>query len=67
MTPTLLMIYGAISLVTGYLLVILNFASKSLFSSGMVLRHLLFGGLASLGGLALVGGFIWFLVMKFVP
>jgi uncharacterized membrane protein YgdD (TMEM256/DUF423 family) len=31
----------------------------------MMLRHMLFGATASIGGLCLIGGFIWFLVEKF--
>jgi hypothetical protein len=70
MTASLLMLIGGIALVVGAMVCILNgvcFIKSEGRNFGFVaLVHLLFGFVAWLGGLALVAGFIWFMVLVIV-
>jgi hypothetical protein len=70
MTASLLMLIGGIALVVGALVCILNgvcfIKSEGSNFGATALVHLLFGFVAWLGGLALVAGFIWFMVLVIV-
>jgi hypothetical protein len=70
MNPVFLMQISGVAMVAFGIATIVNFAilaKKGLNNSGtgfgiQSILHVVFGGLASLSGMGLVAGFIWFLV-----
>jgi len=78
MTPVLLMWIGGMTFMVFGVLTICNFArtgarvlngtdDDNAFNSFLAgaSRHLVFGMISSLGFLALLGGFVWFLIAKY--
>lgn len=73
MTAGLLMSIGGVMLLIGIIVVVVNFgkAAKNVMNMEVesfakrMIPHLLGGLVASGGGIALLGGFIWFLLEKF--
>jgi hypothetical protein len=73
MSAGLLMVVGAVMLVVGSLVTVVNFygAAKNVMRMEVdsfvkrMLPHLLGGLMASAGMLSLIGGFVWFLLEKY--
>ncbi len=69
MTPAILMLVAGSILVLTLVVNITNFAKifkdpSSLFEGRGVMVHLVSGMIASISAMALIGGFIWFLVER---